>query len=690
MAHQTDPLKVFRQHGFEETGPSGDKHVVGNCIFCGGDKFLINESSKLWDCKHCGREGGYQLFLQEVNELCQRNFTGQIVSELRRDRGLSKIWLKRVGIGYNPVTQKYTFPMYEVDGKNLWNIYIYNKKGFIGTSGGQQGLLGWEQLSPKTNVVWLCEGHWDYTAMREILDYMEKDETEIALGVPGVAQFKDDWIGYFKGKTVFVVYDGDHDKQQAGKAVNPGKDGAVKVFNRLSGIAREIKFVHWPDGLKDGYDLRDCYIAHKDAEDTYNYLVDKLNPFPKGVDLSSVTGIAKKKMKSTLDTVQYDGEGLLAEEVYKRYTKWLRMKDTTCIDVFYGTIIANRLPGDPIWLFLVGPSGCGKSELLLSIAEASEIYSIDELTPHTLVSGSSGPGGSDPSLIPQLDGMVLCIKDFTTILEMNANARDEIFGQLRSAYDGKYNKPFGIGILRAFDSKFGIVTGVTPAIELYTEGHTALGERFLRFPMPMNHSRQGRRGVLQKALDNVRSNLKDEMRTELENLGKTVMDYDFGNAPEIDDEISDMLIDLADWTAIVRGTVVRDRYSKEVTHKPFKEIGTRLVTQFSKLAQGITMFRRKPEVTFDEYKIIRSIAIGCAPSRLEIIIRKMYKKDPLRLFDRDEIASAVKLPPITVDRMLENMYLLGVLEKVKQSGLKCQWCFESDFIDLMKGAKLYE
>jgi len=692
MAQKSDPQKVFRQHGFQEVGEAGGDQLFGNCIFCGGDKFFLNVNNNRWGCKHCGREGGYQTFLQEVNKFCQGQFTGEKVTHLRKDRGLSSRVLKEVGIGYNPITDRYTFPMPEVTGDKLWNIYIYGKTGFIGTSGGNQGLIGWERVTVKTKILWICEGHWDYVAMYEILDMLGKGEEERAVGVPGAGQMKDEWLPYFKGKVVFAVYDEDKDKEHGGKKVNAGRDGAVKAFNRLSGIAHEIKFVHWPDlGSKDKYDLRDCYHDQdNDPDATYTYLLSRLNPYPKGVDLSAVTGIAKKNLRSVVEPVKHTGVGLTPDETYARYTKWLKMKDTTIIDVFYGSLIANRLPGDPIWLFLVGPSGCGKSELLLSIATAPEIYSIDELTPHTLVSGSSGPGGSDPSLIPQLDGMVLSIKDFTTILEMNSNSRDEIFGQLRSAYDGKYNKPFGIGTLRAFDSRFGLIAGVTPAIELYTDGHTALGERFLRYPIHTSRSRNGRRDVIRRALDNVRQGQKDIMRDDLETIGKTVLDYDFGTPPDIDDAISEKLIDLAEWTSAIRGTIVRDKYSKEVTHQPFKEIGTRIVTQFSKLAQGITMFRRKPTVTIDEYKIIRQIALGSAPSRLESIVKKMYKKDPFKLFDKEEIAAAVRLPPITVDRMLENLYLLGLVTKVKQSGIKTAWCIEPDMVNLMKGAVLYE
>jgi len=55
-------------------------------------------------------------------------------------------------------------------------------------------------------------------------------------------------------------------------------------------------------------------------------------------------------------------------------------------------------------------------------------------------------------------------------------ARDEIFGTLRDAYDGKITKRFANGIVRAYQSTFGLVAGVTPAIESFVVTHAMLGE----------------------------------------------------------------------------------------------------------------------------------------------------------------------------------------------------------------------
>ncbi|GAG47595.1 unnamed protein product, partial [marine sediment metagenome] len=103
--------------------------------------------------------------------------------------------------------------------------------------------------------------------------------------------------------------------------------------------------------------------------------------------------------------------------------------------------------------------------------------------------------------------------DFTTILNMHHDNRDEIFGILRDAYDGSITKHFGNGIVRRYKSTFGIIAGVTPAIELYTEEHTALGERFLRYKIRIPTGAEYQQNILMKAVTNIGH--ENEMRRVL-------------------------------------------------------------------------------------------------------------------------------------------------------------------------------
>ena len=685
MAEVRDNLKTFTQHGFEEVEDIGDQ-VRGFCPFCNGDKFFINPSVKGWDCKHCGRNGGYQRFLQQITEYCKENFTGEIVKELHKNRGISSRILKSFDIGYNPKTHKYTLPMYNFDRSKVMNVYIFTpdskKFKMVGTYGGEQELIGIDRYDQKSKIIWLVEGHWDYLVMSEVLENLEK-EHETVLAVPGVNQFKDTWLSFFTGKHVFVLYDNDHDQSKGGKIVNPSREGQVKVYNKLRAIATELRFIHWKDDLSDGYDVRDLYKdAHADSEETYDYIVEHLDKYPKGMHVPEVDTQSKAE--------RYSGEKLTCEQVYEKYAKWLKLKNTEVLDVFFGSIIANRLPGDPIWLLLVGPSGCGKTEVIMSVKDSLDIYSIDTLTKNTLVSGAMGIGGSDPSLIPQLDKKVLAIKDFTTILDMQATDRDEIFAQLRSAYDGEYNKPFGVGILRSYTSRFGIIGGVTRAIELYTEGHTALGERFLRYPFPVTNTSKGRFEVLHKALLNITSNQKDQMHKELREAGTEILSFNYEKIPEISPTFADKLVALADWTSIMRGTVTRDKYTKEITHKAFIELGTRLVTQFGKLSFGIGMFKGVDVLDDDIYESVKEVAKGSIPTKNEEMIRRMYFMQPRRELSIDNLSEMIGLPQITIQRIAENLFTLGALIRTKISGTPvCKFGLSQELISLIEKAGIY-
>ena len=656
-------LKTFYQHGFVEIEETGSQ-IRGYCPFCNGDKFFVNYEIKGWDCKHCGRNGGYQRFLQQIAEYCKEQFTGDIIKTLHKNRSISSRILKSFDIGYNPKTQKYIIPMYNKDKTKVMNIYIFtpNSKKFkmIGTYGGEQDLIGVDKFDQKSKIIWLTEGHWDYLVMTEILENLEKDN-ETVLAVPGVNQFKDSWISYFKGKYVFVLFDNDHDQVKGGRIINPSRDGQIKVYNKLKTIASELKFIHWKEDLKDGYDIRDLYKDNSlNYDETYTYIVSNLKDYPKGLQVPEVN----IKEKSDI----YTGKSIPCEQVYGKYQKWLKLKNTEIIDVFYGSLIANRLQGDPIWLLLVGQSGCGKTEIIMSIKDVSDIYSIDTLTKNTLVSGAHGIGGSDPSLIPQLDKKILAIKDFTTILDMHPNDRDEIFAQLRSAYDGEFNKPFGVGILRSYVSKFGIIGGVTRAIELYTEGNTALGERFLRYHFPVSNTQKGRFEVMHKALQNITSNQKDTMHKELREIGTSVLNFNYENVPLMDENFTNKLVALSDWTSMLRGAVIRDKYTKEITHKAFIELGTRLVTQLGKLSFGIGMFKGIDKLDMDVYDSVKEVARSSIPTKNEELVRRLYFLKGKKELSVNELSEIIGLPTITVQRIAENLCILGALSKTRIVG----------------------
>jgi len=358
------------------------------------------------------------------------------------------------------------------------------------------------------------------------------------------------------------------------------------------------------------------------------------------------------------------------------------MQSDEHLNVMFGSVLANRLEGDPLWMFLVAPPGGMKTELLMSLHTCPLITTTTSITPATLVSGANFAGG-DPSLVPKLDKRVLVIKDFTTIMSMNSIAKDEIFGILRDAYDGRTEKQFGNGISRAYESRFGIIAGVTPAIEQFNS-NSVLGERFLKYRLPVTSS--GTINAIEQALRNIGK--ENGIRSALITTAHKALNRDVIEFPELTDEAIKLISSLARWVARLRGVVSRERYTNQVTAKPCSEIGTRLAKQLAKLAIGISLYRQESVISEDTYQTITKVAMDTAPDRVEEIVKQLYinGKDK-EWFTTNDVAELVKFPLETVRFVLQDLMMLNLV--VKQSGVTGGWKLHVRIRKLMESLRLY-
>jgi len=650
-----DEIKLFNQHGFVKQGETGSDHIYGTCPFCLADRFYINIEKILWDCKKCMLSGNRQKFLYNIATEFKPAFgTSEMkkLKQLAKNKNVSMVSLRTFNVGYNPNTDNYILPIIDGNNDKMYDVRLYKGKKFMSSSGCKTGLFGWHKLY-RAGEIWLCEGEWDAIALWQALQSAERFE-DIVLAAPGAGTFKNEWHLLFKDRKVNVLYDYD----------DPGRTGAIKVYTALKSLTEQIKFIHWKVGSKKGYDVRDFFIDN--GYESLNSLKKLLKILPQNYDGSMTDGSEDMYNKSGLVT---DGKFIPPEEYYAAYRKYLYLPDTTVLDVIFGSVVANRFEGDPLWLFLVAPSGATKTELLMSISDAPRITTTTSLTPQSLISGSMTDGG-DPSLIPRLNNKVLVIKDFTTILNMNIAARDEIFGILRDAYDGKTEKIFGNGIVRSHISKFGILAGVTPAIEMYMDGQTALGERFIKFQVNIGKTIADQRKFLEAAQKNINNEL--EMKKSLRKIGSSVLTYNFDTLPEISPSYADKIISLSQWLSAMRGTIIRDKYSKEHLYSPFKELGTRLVKQFTKLVRAIAAVRGINSVTQSEYNIIVQIAIGSVPSKLLSIITYLHKlKVPQ---DRDAMLKQLRINPIIGGRSIEDLVLLDMVVQSSANSTTTNFC----------------
>ena len=242
-------------------------------------------------------------------------------------------------------------------------------------------------------------------------------------------------------------------------------------------------------------------------------------------------------------------------------------------------------------------------------------------------------------------------------------------------------------MFRSYDSKFGIIAGVTPAIELYIQGNTAFGERFLGYKIPVSSSHKERLKYLSRAMSNV--NKESSMRENLREFGKKILAYNYTkNSVSIPEALKNKMMILAEWTATMRGTVARDTYSKEIIASPFIELATRLVKQYTKFIIGVSLFRGKRAATRAEYGIIRDIAVSSVANDLNVITKYLYDTGKNKWLDYKQVLEKTELPSENLRRKIENLIMLKVIHK-RKSGMNVHYTIDHEIYDLISDGGIY-
>lgn len=660
--------KIFLDYfGLQRKNKSGD-NLNYTCPFCGKHKLYINKENYKWDCKVCLKKGNKFTFIKEFYKNVCQVIPQEKLNKILKLKQVPIKYIKNSELKYNPSTKEVINPAKNNKGVlvDLRRYRIGSKNKFYSTKGFNNGLFFKSKIAlKKAKRIFIVEGEWDYVILSNL--FLLDEEIEI-IGVSGCGVFKKEWAYLFKNKEAIICFDNDE----------AGKKGTERLAEILIDYNCEINFLKWKKRFK-GFDIRDLFIkCYKNKIPTIKNIEAMISKFK----IKS----SEEEQKENLIQV-LDGEHIPAETIKSIYKKWLCLEEDINIDLLFATIIANRLEGDPIWLFFVAPPGGAKTELILSVSTAPLTYTTTQLTPHSLVSGMpSTSRGGDPSLIPKLNNKVLLVKDFTTIMDMPAINRDEVFGILRDAYDGKTEKIFGNGITRKYNSKFGLIAGVTPAIDKFSDNHTSLGERFLKFRSRIPDNYGNNNNVIMKAVENAYEG--NSMRMELQGIGQKALSFDYINKmkrPVIKDVFKNKIVVLAQCVSILRASVPRERWSNDIIYKPVPEIATRLAKQFIKLLMGLCYFRNK-KASEEEYDIIVRSAGDSISSRTMTILKILLKaKAPV---STKTVSLKSSLPENTVKRVLQDLHILKCINRFHQ-GFKDEWDVSLKFLKMLKTSKLY-
>lgn len=635
---------------YSESKLSGG-NAFGDCPFCGGtDKFYVNTGTTQWDCKagSCLRRGNIYSFLNQWYAEHLKKRSDLLMDVLAKERKLPKLTLEYAGI--LTYDSKWWLPIRNLEG-HIINLRSYQAgQALKSLPTLESALFGAEELSLEDRAyepVYICEGEWDTIAMRWLLE--RSGEEGIAIGAPGSGVWKMPWSQWLRGRDVVLCYDND----------TAGIKGINRVAKSLSSMGVNLGVVVWPANLPVGYDVRDLATSGMGFHELQILIADYQEAISQA-GVSTIPGYTPPESEQ-LSVRPGPPRKVTFEKVLEEFSKHLYMTDDmqTCLKLILAVVLSTDIEGDPLWLHIVSPPGTAKTELLLPLSVNPRCHFASTVTAHSLVSGYLSQNGEDPSLIPKLNGKTFVLKDYTEVLNLPRSFRDEIYATFRGAYDGLVQKSFGNGVVREYQVKFNMLTGVTHAI--FGERGASLGERFLVFHLVKGVAFDAK-AAIRAAINNVGE--EKTVRAELATVISDFIEYTAMNheVTKIPAHIVDKIIPLASLVGMLRASVEwgDQGYGDKLLYRPQHEAGTRLAKQLAKMMMGLAKITG--EIGESEYRILVRVAMDtCIGLHLELL-NFLIKKPNSGL---EEITAEMGVPNSTTHGIIENMILLGVVSRNK-------------------------
>jgi hypothetical protein len=357
-------------------------------------------------------------------------------------------------------------------------------------------------------------------------------------------------------------------------------------------------------------------------------------------------------------------------ELEDAYRKWLYLEhDPDLVRNLFALYVANRYDGPPVWTMVIGKAGSGKSELLGSLEGFPATVMVSKLTPNAL---ASGYGDGSSSLLHVLaQNKVMVIKDMSTITELPAESKAQIFSDLRDAFDGSFVKVTGSGRIE-FKGKFGIIAGATEAVERSRIHESSLGERFLYLRVRMDKKHE--KLIQTRSGHNV--NRYSQMRKELSEASATFLkSVKLGVNTKITERLRDDIYMAARVLVRARSAVTRDRFTRNVESPAGStEVPTRVTAQLLQIALAMQ------EIGCDEEKmrqLVYRVCLDSMPGVRSRIIGALVKGNE----SAQDIQKEVRMSTATISQHLEDLWYLELADKDNAG----RWALtDSDLVEMVK------
>ncbi len=297
---------------------------------------------------------------------------------------------------------------------------------------------------------------------------------------------------------------------------------------------------------------------------------------------------------------------------------YIYFPDPSALYVTLGTVAANMLTGNPVWLILVGPPGCGKTLILEMFADMpyTKIVSVIK-GPSVLLSGTARKEigkGATGGLLREI-GLVgmLIMTDMAGMLKLPADPLGETLSAFRDIYGGRWVRPVGSEGGRSLvwgpDGKLTFLAASTPAIDRHHVLNAELGERWIYYRFPESDGHGETQAALrnkdpQEAMRDLRSHISNFFSALELDLKELKRARDFTPREEMRIEA------MANISVRMRSDVPRDGYTKEIIDIADPERPQRLATVLGQLYLGLETIGLGPK---ESWEIVGKAAMDSAP-----------------------------------------------------------------------------
>lgn len=464
------------------------------------------------------------------------------------------------------------------------------------------------------------------------------------------------------GRRIVLAFDSDVTKKKSVRAA------LVALADYLASKGALVEYLHLPDNGDGKTGLDDFLADGHTAADVWALVRPDL-PEVAEVEMGAAAPPTPTATTPEQRPAPAPAPVLLADALAV-FRRWLHLPDADPLLAVAAAAVANRTAdASPVWLLVIGPPSSGKTEQIVGLAALPESVMAATVTEAALLSGTSAKErASDATggLLRQVgEHGLLIMKDFTSVLSQNGDARAQSLAALREIYDGHWSRPVGTDGGRHLDwrGKLGVVAGCTNAYDRHYSVISQLGDRFLLVRLAEDDTDPDAQALsIGLAALSHGEGGERRMRAELTAaLAGLVAGADMTRThrPLSDAERLE-LVRLARYAGVSRTPVDRNPYTGDLNAIPAPEGPGRLVIAYRQVLGGLEAIGVDTDSC---WRVLRRLAVDTAPAMRSAVIRALVADAiPRRTSDLGQRAGLVTK---TASRILDDLALIGLAEHTK-------------------------